>query len=367
MHVSRRSFLRAAAALVLTTATGCGANPTATQVPAPVPVPPTATPAVLLPSTPAPVPDAPPTAPSAATPASTPTRQPSPPAAPQPASTLTRQPSPPAAAGEPDIAVARGDSPEKTTRAAIAALGGIGRFVKPGNDVIIKPNCGPGAFGPEYADMTNPEVVAALVTLCREAGAKRVRVMDSPFQGTDGNAYAVSGIQDAVKRAGGEMELMARMKFQDTAIPNGKDLKTWPIYQDVLKADVFITVPIAKTHNMARLTLGMKNQMGVILDRGQIHYNMGQRLADLATVLRPTLVVIDAVRILTQGGPTGGNLAWVKKLDTVIATRDIVAADAYGATLFGMKGDDLDYVRAAAAMGLGRKDIENLKIERIAV
>ena len=170
-----------------------------------------------------------------------------------------------------------------------------------------------------------------------------------------------------MKQAGGEMELMARMKFQDTAHSQGKDIKKWPVYQDALKADVLINVPIAKNHSMARLTLGMKNLMGLILDRGQIHYNMGQRLADLTTVLKPSLTVVDAVRILTQGGPTGGNLTWVKKMDTIIASHDIVAADAYGATLFGMKGDDLDYVKAGAAMGLGRKDIENLQIERISL
>jgi uncharacterized protein (DUF362 family) len=265
------------------------------------------------------------------------------------------------------MAVARGDSPEKITRAAIAALGGIGRFVKAGNDVIIKPNICSASYPFEYAATTNPEVVATLVTLCREAGAKRVRVMDAPFSGTDGHAYDISGIEQAVKKAGGEMEKMSQMKFQATAIPEGRDIKRWPVYQDILKADVLIDVPIAKNHGIARLTLGMKNLMGVVQDRGSIHYNIGQRLADLTSLIRPTLTVVDAVRILTQGGPTGGNLNWVKKMDTIIASHDIVAADAYAATLFGMKGDDLDYVRAGAEMKLGRKDIENLKIERIQV
>jgi uncharacterized protein (DUF362 family) len=287
--------------------------------------------------------------------------------APPVATTPARQATPSPSAGQSYMAVAHGDSPEKITRAAIAALGGMSRFVKPGNDVIIKPNICNASRGFEYASTTNPEVVATLVALCKEAGAKRIRVMDSPFEGTDGQAYVVSGIGDAVKRAGGEMEAMARMKFQDTSIPGGKDITKWPVYQDALKADVLIDVPIAKNHNMARLTLGMKNLMGLILDRGQIHYNMGQRLADLTTVMKPSLTVVDAVRILTQGGPTGGNLAWVKKMDTIIASHDIVAADAYGATLFGMKGDDLDYVKAGAAAGLGRKDIQNLQIERISL
>jgi uncharacterized protein (DUF362 family) len=263
------------------------------------------------------------------------------------------------------MAVAHGPSPEAITRAAVAAIGGIQRFVRAGNDVIVKPNICSASYPMEYAATTNPEIVATLVSLCREAGAKRVRVMDSPFQGTDGQAYAISGIEDAVKQAGGEMELMSRMKYQETAIPQGKDLKKWSVYQDAIKCDVLINVPIAKNHNLALLTLGMKNQMGLILDRGQIHYNLGQRLADLTTVFKPSLTVVDAVRIMVQGGPTGGNLNWVKKLDTVIATHDIVAADSYATTLFGMKPDDLDYIVAGAALGLGRKDIDSLNIERI--
>jgi uncharacterized protein (DUF362 family) len=363
MPYTRRSFLRAAATLAIVSAAGCGATPAPTPTPQPSPTTaPSATPVI-----------APPTAPATAAPVvvRTATATAAPPTAvpttAQATATVARQATPPPSAGQSYMAVARGDSPEKITRAAIASLGGISRFVKPGNDVIIKPNICNASRGFEYASTTNPEVIGTLVTLCKEAGAKRIRVMDSPFEGTDGQAYVVSGIADAVKRAGGEMESMARMKFQDTAIPNGKDITKWPIYQDALKADVLIDVPIAKNHNMARLTLGMKNLMGLILDRGQIHYNMGQRLTDLASVLKPSLTVVDAVRILTQGGPTGGNLSWVKKMDTVIASHDIVAADAYGATLFGMKGADLDYVKAAAAAGLGRMDIDKLQIDRISL
>jgi uncharacterized protein (DUF362 family) len=287
-------------------------------------------------------------------------------ATPSGAATLSpRTPTPPPAAGQAYLAVARGGSPAETTRAAIAALGGIERFVKSGNDVIVKPNICSASYSYEYAATTNPEVVATLVTLCLQAGAKRVRVMDSPFSGTDAVAYARSGIEEAVKQAGGEMERMARMKYVQANIPQGKDLKSISVYQDILKADVVINVPIAKTHNLARLTLAMKNLLGVIENRPLIHLNLGQRLADLTSLIRPNLTVVDAVRILTRGGPTGGDLSAVKKLDTVIASHDIVAADAYAATLFGMTGNDLDYVQAGAAMGLGQIDLKSLNIEEI--
>jgi uncharacterized protein (DUF362 family) len=263
------------------------------------------------------------------------------------------------------LAVARGADPAEITRRAMAALGGIERFVKPGHDVIIKPNICVDYHPPEYAATTNPIVVATLVSLCLGAGAKRVRVMDMPLGGTPQSAYAVTGIGDAVKAAGGEMEVMSRVKFVKTSIPEGRDIKEWDIYQDVLKADVLIDVPIAKHHSLARLTLGSKNLLGVIANPNGIHRNLGQRVADLASLIRPTLTVVDAVRILTAHGPTGGSLNDVKETNTVIASHDLVAADAYGATLFGMTGSEIAYIKAGAEMGLGTMDLEGIKIEEV--
>jgi uncharacterized protein (DUF362 family) len=267
----------------------------------------------------------------------------------------------------PHLAVARGGEPAQLVRRALAALGGMERFVRNGDDVIVKPNICVGYHTYEYAVTTNPWVVAELVRLCLEAGARRVRVMDSPFGSGPEEAYARSGIQEQVLAAGGQMEIMARFKFVPTQIPEGLDLRQKEIYDDVLKADVVINVPIAKHHNLARLTLGMKNLMGVITNRPEMHANLGQRLADLASRVRHGLTVVDAVRILVAHGPTGGSLDDVTKLDTVIASPDIVAADSYAATLFGLRPEDLAYVRAGAAMGLGRGDLNDLKIEEIAV
>jgi uncharacterized protein (DUF362 family) len=283
------------------------------------------------------------------------------PEAPTPTPAPTATPVPP----PPDLAVARGGEPEDLVRRAIAALGGMERFVHAGDDVIVKPNICVAYHTYEYAATTNPWVVAALVKMCREAGAGRVRVMDFPFGGSPEEAYAVSGIQEQVVAAGGEMEIMSSFKFVPADMSGALDLLRCDIYDDILKADVVISVPIAKHHSMARLTLGMKNLMGVIRDRPAIHRNMGQRLADLTARVRPALTVVDAVRILMDNGPTGGNLADVKQLDTVIASQDIVAADSFAATLFGLQPDDLSYVRAAAAMGLGRSDLGSLRIAEV--
>lgn len=273
----------------------------------------------------------------------------------------------PAQAGvtNPDLVVARGGEPEDLVRRALAALGGMERFVKQDARVIIKPNICTDYHTYEYATTTNPWVVGTLVKLAFEAGAKTVQVMDSGFGGSPKSGYQTSGIQEQVEAAGGEMVLMPNFKFKTTAIPEGVDIKEWDIYEDILTADLVIDVPIAKDHGSTRLTLGMKNLMGVILDRGRLHNNLGQRIADITSRVRPGLTVIDAVRILTANGPTGGNLDDVKKLDTLIASPDIVAADSYATRLFDLKPDDIRYITAGAEMGLGRKDVENLVVAEV--
>ena len=265
------------------------------------------------------------------------------------------------------LAVARGADPAAIVQAALAALGGIERFVKSGNEVVIKPNISVDYHTPEYAATTNPDVVAALVKLALGAGAKRVRVMDMPFGGTPASAYAISGIQAAVKAAGGEMEVMSPVKFAEFDIPDGKSIQSWEIYRDIMEADVLIDVPIAKHHSLARLTLGGKNLLGAVSKPNLIHQSLAQRIADLASVIRPTLTVVDAYRILKDHGPTGGSLNDVQETHTIIASHDMVAADAYGATLFGLKGEDVPFVKKCAEMGLGTLDLTGVKVEEINV
>ncbi len=263
------------------------------------------------------------------------------------------------------MAIVRNGEPEELVRKALEVFGGIQTFVKSGANVIIKPNICVSYMPYQAAATTNPWIVGALVKVCFEAGAGRVRVMDAPFDGSAIDAYAFSGIREQVEANGGQMEYMSSIKYVDTEIPQGLDIHSTSVYDEILNADVIFNVPIAKDHGLARLTLGMKNLLGVVKNRPGFHSNIGQRLADLSSRIRPALTLVDAVRILTYGGPTGGDPAAVQKLDTVIASPDIVAADAYAATLFGLRGDELAYVRAGAAMGLGKSDLTQMKIEEI--
>src|SRR5512143_1359118 len=270
---------------------------------------------------------------------------------------------PAGATGRPDLAVAHGESQEKIVKAAIDALGGMGKFISRGDVVVVKPNIGWDRT-PEQAGNTNPEVVAAVVKLCFEAGAKKVRVFDRPVNDPR-RCYVQSGIAPAASALGANVDFVDDRKFKDMAI-NGEALKSWPLYAELFEADKVINIPIAKHHGLAKLTMSMKNWMGVMGgQRRQIHQKLDASLVDLSTKVKPTLTILDAVRILTANGPQGGNLADVKKLDTVIAGVDQVAIDSYGATLFGMKGSDLGYVRIAAEHKFGVMDLNKLKIKKL--
>jgi len=355
--MTRRQFMNKMFALGLTSssiaalleAAACSSPQATTVLPTSTPqIPPTVPPT-----------QSPQAVPPAAAPRATPTLAPAP--------TAPAQATVASAPGSAYMAVARGEDPAALTRRAVKALGGMERFVKQGQSVIIKPNICVAYHSPEYAVTTNPQVVAELVKLCRESGASSVTVMDHPFGGTADQAYKISQIGDAVKAAGGQMVVMSSVKFRDTAIPEGKDIKKWLIYQDALTADVIIDVPIAKHHGTTRLTLGAKNLMGLAENRGSLHANLGERIVDLYTLFRPALVVVDAYRMLMNNGPTGGNLNDVQLAKTVIASHDIIAADAYATTLFGLKADAISYVKAGAARGLGTADLKSIQVEEISV
>ncbi len=271
--------------------------------------------------------------------------------------------SPEAGQAWPDLAIVAGDDPAMNTRMAVALLGGLGRFVKPGARVVIKPNV-LTAREPEYAVTTNPQAVAAMVEMCWEAGARYVSVMDRPTSPAV-QAYEVSGLQHAVGAVDGRMKVLSDRDFERISIPRGRLLSSWPLLVDLFDADVTINMPIAKTHGLAGLTMSMKNLMGVMgAERGTIHQDFHQKIVDVNTLIRPQLTVLDAYRILIRNGPTGGGLEDVRLARTCIAGTDPVSVDAYGATLFGMKGEDLPYLRLASEQGLGVLDLSKLRMEK---
>ncbi len=266
----------------------------------------------------------------------------------------------------PDLAVVTDGDPASLTRQAIELLGGMKKFVSKGDVVVVKPNIG-WDRGPEQAANTNPELVAEVVKMCLESGAKKVRVFDRSCN-TATRCYEHSGISQAASDAGAEVSFMVASGFSDVKFPQGEVLKNWPLYKPALEADVLINVPIAKNHGLTYLTMGLKNLMGIMGgDRGKIHWNIDDKLADLANFVRPQLTILDAYRILLKNGPQGGSLKDVQLTKTVVAGTQIATVDAYGATLFGIKPGGLAHVVKASKLGLGEIDLNKVSIKKMSL
>lgn len=262
----------------------------------------------------------------------------------------------------PDLAVVQGESPGQITKEAVSLLGGIQRFVSKGDVVLVKPNIGWDRT-PEQAACTNPDIVAALVEICLESGAKEVKVMDNPCNPAR-RTYARSGISAAAKKAGAKVLFPNKHRLKKMPL-NGEWLKEWEVYTDFIEADKIINAPIAKTHSLSRLTMGMKNWLGAIGgNRNQLHQRLDQAMIDLAAFFKPCLTVLDGYRILIRNGPQGGRLSDTKLHKTVAAGIDYVAVDAVGATFFELSSQDLRYLQLAKQKGFGESDLEQLKIEK---
>lgn len=262
------------------------------------------------------------------------------------------------------VAVAEGTDYPAITRKAINAVGGMKHFVKAGATVVVKPNIG-WDRSPEQAANSHPLVVRAVVEECIAAGAKKVKVFDYTCNDPR-RCYLNSGIKQSLKGMKKvECKQIEMERFRMTAL-NGQFLKEWELYDEALNADVFINLPVAKHHGLSRLTLGLKNIMGVMGgNRGFTHRNLAVALADVNSRLKSHLTVIDATRILTAHGPQGGNPADVKILNKVIASTDIVAADAFATTLFGLKPADIAVTVAAHKRGLGEMDLSRIRVVRV--
>jgi uncharacterized protein (DUF362 family) len=264
------------------------------------------------------------------------------------------------------VSHATGKDYYKLVGRVLEPLGGIGKFVKSGDRVVIKPNMA-WDRNPDQAANTHPLVVKALVEQSLAADAKKVMVFDRTCN-EERRCYVNSGMQQAmasIKDKRLEFYHPDSRKFVPVDIVRGKAVNRLEIYRDVLEADTYINVPVAKHHSLIKLTLGLKNSMGVLGgNRGNMHHNLGQKLADLATVIRPTLTLVDATRILLRNGPQGGDLDDVKILDTLVASTDPVACDAYATTLFDMQPDEIASTVAAYKMGLGEMHLEAMQIIR---
>ena len=259
------------------------------------------------------------------------------------------------------ICAARGEDRKKTLAAAIQALGGIGRFVRPGDIVAIKPNAA-FASSPELCATSHPDLVAELARLCIGAGAKRVIVIDNPIN-DPASCFYLSGIERAARAAGADIVMPGQDQFRSMTLKKGRLIRDWPVFAGpLLKADRLIGLAPVKSHHRSGASMSMKNWYGLLGGRRNIfHQDIHLIIAELAQLVRPTLVILDGTQVMMTKGPSGGYLSDLKRMDTIIASCDQVAADSLGAGLLNMKIADLPYLAMAEQAGAGTSDYQSLK------
>jgi uncharacterized protein (DUF362 family) len=253
---------------------------------------------------------------------------------------------------------------------AVDLLGGMGSFVQKGHRVLLKPNASFDA-PPQWGATTSSQVVRKVSQLCLEAGAEQVIVFDHPLR-SPALCLEQTGLEEALADLDGVKVLLANKQryFETVAVPGGEALQQVEVAKEVLRADVVINIPTAKSHSATGVSLGMKNLMGVIWDRGYFHQaaSLHQAIAELSTVVRPQLIIVDASRALVTGGPGGPGK--VLELNTIVAGTDPVAVDAHVVGMApwmnrSMKGEQIAYISAAHSLGLGQIDPDRVRLQEV--
>jgi uncharacterized protein (DUF362 family) len=266
-----------------------------------------------------------------------------------------------------DLVAVKNGTPGEMTKKALAQLGGMKAFVKPGQHVVIKPNIGWDQT-PETGADTNPEVVATLVAEAKAAGAAKVTVFDYTCDRKWQSCYERSGIKKAVEAAGGKMACGNNLSdYKTVNVPKAISMKKPLVHKLILEADVFINVPVLKHHGGAQMTCALKNFMGLVWDRRFMHQNnLNQCIADAGLIRRPDLNVVDAYRVMISGGPTGRSpKTKVRTIKCLLASRDIVAIDTASAALLGTPVNKIGYIALAQKHNLGTMDLKKLNIKRL--
>lgn len=261
----------------------------------------------------------------------------------------------------PGITLTRNEDHLAALNGSLDAIGGIKRFIKPGERVTIKPNVG-WDRAPAQAANTNPELVAEMVRLCLGAGATEVIVTDVTCNDPR-RCFLRSGIRKAAEEAGARVILPGDDDFVKTNL-GGELLTVWPVVKHFIDTDRLINMPITKHHSLSSCTIGMKNLYGILGGRrNQLHQEIDQSIVDLANFCRPTLTIVDATRVLLRGGPQGGSLDDVATMNSVICSTDQVAADSRASEFLGLSAQRVSHILLAEKSGLGTTDYRSIGLQ----
>ncbi len=264
-----------------------------------------------------------------------------------------------------DLVAVRNGEPAEMYQRAIETMGGISKYVKKGQRVLVKPNIGWDVV-PELAANTNPALVKAIVKSCLEAGASSVYTFDHTCDDWQ-KCYKNSQLETVIEDGGGKVVPGNNERYyEEVDIPRGKRLTSTKVHEQVMEADVFINVPVLKNHGSAKVTIAMKNLMGIIWDRHYWHRNdLHQCIADFCTWRQPDLNIVDAYRVMMKNGPKGRSESDVAKMKFLVMSDDMVAADAAATKIFGMQPANIPHIQYAHNMQVGNMNLKKQEIKRI--
>lgn len=258
----------------------------------------------------------------------------------------------------------------EAVRKAVDLLGGMNAFVQEGQRVLLKPNIS-FAAPPEWGATTSAQVVRTVAEMCLQAGARSVVVFDHTLR-PPALCREKSGLEEACQDLD-DVTLMLPDKqrfFKSVEVANGSALSRVEVAKEALKADVIINLPTAKSHSATKVSLGMKNLMGLIWDRGYFHRgtDLHRAIAELSMVIQPDLILVDVTRALLTGGPGGPGK--VQELNTIVAGLDPVAVDARVVQMApwlnrSLTAGQVAHIAAAHRLGLGQIDLEQVTVTEV--
>lgn len=259
------------------------------------------------------------------------------------------------------MAIARGSDRSLTLAAALGAIGGLEKFIRPGDRVLLKVNAA-FATPPSLNATTHPDIVRALAAECLRVGAKEVRVSDNSINDPDA-CFRLTGIAQAAEEAGASLFRPTPRAFRSFTLEGAQLIREWPLLAQPLEGvNKVIGVAPVKDHQRSRASMTMKNWYGLLGGRRNVfHQDINTIVTELARMVRPTLVVLDGTMTMMTNGPTGGSVADLKATDTLIVSTDQVAADAFGVTLLDRTIGDVPYIAMAEAAGCGTADYASLR------
>ena len=260
----------------------------------------------------------------------------------------------------PAMAIATGRDRAAMLQRALAAMGGMGRFITGGDKVLVKVNA---AFAtPAFLGATtNPELLTEIIRQCRAAGAASVVVTDNPINAPE-SCFELTGIGGATRAAGADLYVPGPGSFRSGTLPGGHLIRDWPVLDEPFSGITkLIGVAPVKSHHRAGASMTMKNWYGLLGGRrNQFHQHIHSIVSDFALMMKPTLVILDGMNVLKSNGPTGGRLSDVKPMNTIVIGTDMVAVDAYGYShLLERDIAELTYLHKAHDRGLGNINWED--------